>query len=112
MLFALRGRPVTSLTPVEPVYGTVIQAARLVWRLQGLRFTVTGVENLPVTGGAVPLIALTRLARKRPPAAVITTIKVIRGFARATMSRSAMVPLVVAVASSSARGSCMGVARL
>ena len=39
--------------PVEPVYGTVIQAARLVWRLQGLRFTVTGVQNLPVTGGAV-----------------------------------------------------------
>ncbi|GAA2570634.1 lysophospholipid acyltransferase family protein [Mycolicibacterium diernhoferi] len=38
---------------MEPVYGTVIQAARLVWRLQGLKFTVTGVENLPVTGGAV-----------------------------------------------------------
>jgi 1-acyl-sn-glycerol-3-phosphate acyltransferase len=38
---------------VEPVYGTVIQAARLVWRLQGLKFTVTGVEHLPVTGGAV-----------------------------------------------------------
>ena len=38
---------------MEPVYGTVIQLARLVWRLQGLTFTVTGVENLPVTGGAV-----------------------------------------------------------
>lgn len=38
---------------MEPVYGTVIQLARLVWRLQGLKFTVTGVENLPVTGGAV-----------------------------------------------------------
>jgi 1-acyl-sn-glycerol-3-phosphate acyltransferase len=38
---------------VEPVYGTVIQLARLAWRLQGLTFTVTGVENLPVTGGAV-----------------------------------------------------------
>jgi 1-acyl-sn-glycerol-3-phosphate acyltransferase len=38
---------------VEPVYGTVIQAARLVWRLQGLKFTITGVENLPVKGGAV-----------------------------------------------------------
>ncbi len=38
---------------MEPVYGTVIQAARLVWRLQGLKFTVTGVEHLPVTGGAV-----------------------------------------------------------
>jgi 1-acyl-sn-glycerol-3-phosphate acyltransferase len=38
---------------VEPVYGTVIQAARLVWRIQGLKFTITGVEHLPVTGGAV-----------------------------------------------------------
>jgi 1-acyl-sn-glycerol-3-phosphate acyltransferase len=34
----------------------VIQAARLVWRLQGLKFTITGVENLPVTGGAVVAI--------------------------------------------------------
>src|SRR5690606_42094737 len=39
--------------PVEPVYATVIQTARLVWRLQGFTFTVTGVENLPTTGGAV-----------------------------------------------------------
>lgn len=38
---------------MEPAYGTVIQLARLVWRLQGLRFTVTGVENLPTSGGAV-----------------------------------------------------------
>ena len=38
---------------VEPVYGSVIQLARLVWRAQGLKFTVTGVENLPVKGGAV-----------------------------------------------------------
>lgn len=38
---------------MEPVYGTVIQIARLAWRLQALRFTVTGVENLPATGGAV-----------------------------------------------------------
>jgi 1-acyl-sn-glycerol-3-phosphate acyltransferase len=38
---------------VEPVYGTVIQLARLTWRLQGLKFTVTGLENLPRTGGAV-----------------------------------------------------------
>jgi 1-acyl-sn-glycerol-3-phosphate acyltransferase len=43
----------TTLAAVEPVYGTVIQLARLAWRLQGLTFTVTGVENLPVTGGAV-----------------------------------------------------------
>jgi 1-acyl-sn-glycerol-3-phosphate acyltransferase len=38
---------------VEPVYATVIQTARLVWRLQGLKFKVSGVEHLPVTGGAV-----------------------------------------------------------
>ena len=43
----------TTLAAVEPVYGTVIQLARLVWRVQGLKFTVTGVENLPTTGGAV-----------------------------------------------------------
>jgi 1-acyl-sn-glycerol-3-phosphate acyltransferase len=41
---------------VEPVYGTVIALARLLWRAQGLTFTVTGVENLPVTGGAVVAI--------------------------------------------------------
>lgn len=41
---------------VEPVYGTVIQLARLAWRMQGLTFTVTGVENLPKTGGAVVAI--------------------------------------------------------
>lgn len=45
-----------TLAAVEPVYGTVIQLARLAWRLQGLKFTVTGVENLPVTGGAVVAI--------------------------------------------------------
>lgn len=38
------------------MYGTVIQLARLAWRLQGLKFTVAGVENLPVTGGAVVAI--------------------------------------------------------
>lgn len=43
----------TTLATVEPVYGTAIQLARLVWRFQGLKFTVTGVENLPRTGGAV-----------------------------------------------------------
>lgn len=43
----------TTLAVVEPVYGTVIQLARLVWWAQGLKFTVTGVENLPRTGGAV-----------------------------------------------------------
>jgi 1-acyl-sn-glycerol-3-phosphate acyltransferase len=38
---------------VEPVYGTVIGVARLIWKVQGLKFTVTGLENLPATGGAV-----------------------------------------------------------
>jgi 1-acyl-sn-glycerol-3-phosphate acyltransferase len=38
---------------VEPVYGTIIRAARVIWRLQGLKFTITGVQNLPATGGAV-----------------------------------------------------------
>ncbi|MCH9640726.1 MAG: 1-acyl-sn-glycerol-3-phosphate acyltransferase [Actinomycetia bacterium] len=38
---------------MEPVYGTAIALARLIWRVQGLKFTVTGVENLPRTGGAV-----------------------------------------------------------
>ena len=41
---------------VEPVYGTAIQLARVIWRVQGLKFTVTGVENLPRTGGAVVAI--------------------------------------------------------
>ncbi|EUA24507.1 acyltransferase family protein [Mycobacterium xenopi 3993] len=41
---------------MEPVYGTIIQLARLTWRIQGLRFTVTGVEHLPETGGAVVAI--------------------------------------------------------
>jgi 1-acyl-sn-glycerol-3-phosphate acyltransferase len=41
------------LVGVEPEYGTIIRLARLTWRLQGLRFTVTGVDNLPKTGGAV-----------------------------------------------------------
>jgi len=38
---------------VEPVYATVIQLARLVFRIQGLKITVIGVENLPTSGGAV-----------------------------------------------------------
>jgi len=38
---------------VEPVYATVIQIARLIFRIQGLKITVTGVENLPTSGGAV-----------------------------------------------------------
>ena len=38
---------------MEPVYGSAIRATRLLWRLQGLKFTVTGVDHLPATGGAV-----------------------------------------------------------
>ena len=38
---------------MEPVYGTVIQLARLIWRIQGLKITVAGVESLPESGGAV-----------------------------------------------------------
>jgi 1-acyl-sn-glycerol-3-phosphate acyltransferase len=38
---------------VEPWYGTVAVVARLTWRLQGLRITITGAEHLPASGGAV-----------------------------------------------------------
>jgi len=41
---------------VEPAYGTVIAGVRLLWRIQGLSFTVTGMEHLPATGGAVVAI--------------------------------------------------------
>jgi 1-acyl-sn-glycerol-3-phosphate acyltransferase len=41
---------------VEPVYGTVIAGVRTLWRVQGLRFTVTGLEHLPASGGAVVAI--------------------------------------------------------
>ncbi len=41
---------------MEPLYGTIIQLARLVWRIQGLKITVWGVENLPTSGGAVVAI--------------------------------------------------------
>lgn len=41
---------------VEPVYGTVIALVRLIWKAQGLTFTVSGVENLPADGGAVVAI--------------------------------------------------------
>ena len=35
------------------MYGTVIQLARMIWKVQGLTFKVSGVEHLPATGGAV-----------------------------------------------------------
>ncbi|WP_421843362.1 lysophospholipid acyltransferase family protein [Mycobacterium sp.] len=38
---------------MEPVYATVIQLARLTWRIQGLRIAVSGVDHLPDSGGAV-----------------------------------------------------------
>ena len=41
---------------MEPAYGTVIAAVRLLQRVKGLRFTVTGTENLPRTCGAVVAI--------------------------------------------------------
>lgn len=46
----------TRLAAVEPAYGTVIAAVRLLWRVQGLRFTITGTDHLPATGGAVVAI--------------------------------------------------------
>ncbi len=38
---------------MEPAYDTVIAIARSMWAAQGLKFTVTGAENVPSTGGAV-----------------------------------------------------------
>ena len=38
---------------MEPVYWSAIAATRLLWRLQGLKFNVTGIDHLPTTGGAV-----------------------------------------------------------
>jgi 1-acyl-sn-glycerol-3-phosphate acyltransferase len=41
------------LITVEPVYGSIIALVRLTWRVQGLRFTIVGQDNIPATGGAV-----------------------------------------------------------
>lgn len=41
---------------MEPAYGTAITVARMIFRLQGLKITMTGVENLPTSGGAVVAI--------------------------------------------------------
>ncbi|MGA7055168.1 MAG: lysophospholipid acyltransferase family protein, partial [Mycobacterium sp.] len=38
---------------MEPVYGTCIQLARLIWRVQGLKISISGVENIPTSGGAI-----------------------------------------------------------
>ena len=40
----------------DRVYPSVIAAARLLFRVQGLRFRVEGAENVPRTGGAVMAI--------------------------------------------------------
>lgn len=41
---------------MEAAYESVIAGVRLMWRTQGLQFTITGTENLPATGGAVVAI--------------------------------------------------------
>ncbi|MEO7234024.1 MAG: lysophospholipid acyltransferase family protein [Lapillicoccus sp.] len=41
---------------MEPVYSGVIAAARGVFAAQGLRFTISGVEHVPRTGGAVMVV--------------------------------------------------------
>ncbi|QLL07349.1 lysophospholipid acyltransferase family protein [Mycobacterium vicinigordonae] len=41
---------------MEPAYGTAITLARMIFRLQGLKISVSGVENLPTSGGAVVAI--------------------------------------------------------
>ena len=41
---------------MEAAYETVIAGVRLLWRAGALKFTITGAENLPSTGGAVVAI--------------------------------------------------------
>ena len=41
---------------MEPVYTPVIAVARALFAAQGLKFTITGAENIPRTGGAVLVI--------------------------------------------------------
>ena len=41
---------------MEPVYTPVIAFAKAVFALQGLKFTITGEDNVPRTGGAVMVI--------------------------------------------------------
>ncbi|CBH46338.1 1-acyl-sn-glycerol-3-phosphate acyltransferase [Rhodococcus sp. Br-6] len=43
----------TTLHTVEPFYRTIIGVARTVFAGQGLKFTVTGEQHIPATGGAV-----------------------------------------------------------
>lgn len=41
---------------MEPVYASVITLARAVFALEGLRFTITGTDHVPRSGGAVMVI--------------------------------------------------------
>ncbi len=41
---------------MEPVYSGVVQFARLLFAAQGIRFTITGAEHIPRSGGAVMVI--------------------------------------------------------
>ncbi|MDQ2837892.1 MAG: 1-acyl-sn-glycerol-3-phosphate acyltransferase [Actinomycetota bacterium] len=41
---------------MEPVYTSVIATARVIFGLQGLRFSFHGIDNIPKTGGAVMAI--------------------------------------------------------
>ncbi|MFT4044453.1 MAG: lysophospholipid acyltransferase family protein [Gordonia sp. (in: high G+C Gram-positive bacteria)] len=41
---------------MEPVYASVITTARLLWLAQGLKFEISGVENVPKTGAGVVAI--------------------------------------------------------
>jgi len=41
---------------MEPVYTSVIGVARALFAAQGLKFTITGAQNIPTSGGAVLVI--------------------------------------------------------
>ncbi len=41
---------------MEPVYSTVITTARLLWLAEGLKFSISGVENVPKSGPGVVAI--------------------------------------------------------
>jgi len=43
---------------MEPVYDTVITAARLLWLAEGLKFKVSGVEHVPAEGPGVVAIKI------------------------------------------------------
>jgi 1-acyl-sn-glycerol-3-phosphate acyltransferase len=50
------GLHMTYGSDMEPVYTSVISLARLVFAVQGLKFTMNGSENVPRVGGAVMAI--------------------------------------------------------